>query len=1061
MEFIESKIIEILQQLPSEAPNLDYKEMPYHKSHDLDFIKDVIAMLNAEAAMNEDKFIIVGVDNSKNLKGIEARLWRDDNEWQNLIKKITPRPIDVRTGTVEFDNKLFGYIYISPLNDEWVYEAGETILPKDGQLVKKSNTLFEGQAMTRIGSTNEVLHSKGRQRLLDKKIQSFQVQPPMIKSGFDESLLGALALIGAWNENYSSDIEAIEKITGETYKAIVEKLRSYYSSEQDIFIFSNGIWRIKNHCEVLLQEADKIYDNHIVVLFQIIRECFFEIDYKYNLPEDKRVMSAIYEKEETMNYSRAINKGIAETLAIIGNNQEVFINCSSNKILTDIYLFERDFFKAEDWKIFATEADNMQFLGEAYPDVFLDEIIRLTSEQDNAFLDYLNGREDGIFTTQYGYQLSWVLANIAKIEKYFSRAVNALFQLAQINELFVDTIVGIVLPWYPQTHASIAVRIGIFNGLAKEDNKLTWKILMKLMPGVTTTGSPIIKPEYLRIEELPEKISQKDYVDATVGYINLAIEMIDTDVQQMCDLISVIDDVDMDLQEKITYKIKAASKILSQTDKEELWNKVQDFLVMHRKFSDSNWALPEERLVPLEHLVSDILSDSKHAYEIRMFRKEQFSLYENRDNFRNEEKKFRVKQIGILKNIYAQNGINGILEFSEEVENKYLLGSCISTFISDIDISNIISKSKHIEKDSLIRGIFTNLNYTRCLAIIKNKSDDIQARILTFVPITEEVVIKVQELNEAAQCLYWSLNSVRGFIIDRVELCENIVKNFNRVGRTDNSILILYNCILNEHMDVVPDLVIDTLNQHVEVNIQGAESLQEFYVQNLIKWLQEHDADKNRMVIIEWEYLVCLNESDGYAPIYLWNELSTNPDYYIGIMKWISGKENDFKGTEEEKNRIITQCYRLMFSWKKTPGMCMDGSFNDEILERWMEVVVKKSKAIGIQNIAMNYFGKAAFHAPKDKDGFFIERNVAKYLQNDKDGHALSGYFNESINSRGIHAVDKTGEAEFAIEAVYLQKVIAAEEAGLFRFAATLRKIAKSYHEDGERNKEGTYWNEE
>lgn len=42
-----------------------------------------------------------------------------------------------------------------------------------------------------------------------------------------------------------------------------------------------------------------------------------------------------------------------------------------------------------------------------------------------------------------------------------------------------------------------------------------------------------------------------------------------------------------------------------------------------------------------------------------------------------------------------------------------------------------------------------------------------------------------------------------------------------------------------------------------------------------------------------------------------------------------------------------------------------------------------------------------------------------------------------------------------------MQKVIAAEEAGVFRFAATIRKIAKSYHEDGERNKEGTYWNEE
>ena len=84
----EAKIIEILQKLPSEGPNLDYKEMPYKQHDKLAFIKDVIAMLNAEAAMDKDKFIIFGVeDKSRQLKGIEEESWRDDNEWQNLLLK--------------------------------------------------------------------------------------------------------------------------------------------------------------------------------------------------------------------------------------------------------------------------------------------------------------------------------------------------------------------------------------------------------------------------------------------------------------------------------------------------------------------------------------------------------------------------------------------------------------------------------------------------------------------------------------------------------------------------------------------------------------------------------------------------------------------------------------------------------------------------------------------------------------------------------------------------------------------------------------------------------------
>ena len=100
------------------------------------------------------------------------------------------------------------------------------------------------------------------------------------------------------------------------------------------------------------------------------------------------------------------------------------------------------------------------------------------------------------------------------------------------------------------------------------------------------------------------------------------------------------------------------------------------------------------------------------------------------------------------------------------------------------------------------------------------------------------------------------------------------------------------------------------------------------------------------------------------------------------------------------------------------------------------------------------YFGKAAFYAPADEDGFFIDLEVAKYLQDDKEGSMLSGYHSEAINSRGVHTIDPTGEAEFKIEEQYMIKARAADEKGLIRFAGTLREIAESYHEEGIRNKE-------
>ena len=157
---------------------------------------------------------------------------------------------------------------------------------------------------------------------------------------------------------------------------------------------------------------------------------------------------------------------------------------------------------------------------------------------------------------------------------------------------------------------------------------------------------------------------------------------------------------------------------------------------------------------------------------------------------------------------------------------------------------------------------------------------------------------------------------------------------------------------------------------------------------------------------------------------------------------------------EEYTQKFKSNCYGLMYSWKRVPGLDINGKINKEILNRWFSYVKEKSVEFEITGLTMNYFGKAAFHSPADADGFFIDRDVAKYLQLDVDGTILSGYHSEAINSRGVYCVDYTGETEFKIEESYIVKAKAADENGMFRLAETLRNIAASYHEEGLRNKE-------
>ncbi len=1053
MNFTESKIIEILQLLPNEGPGLDYKQIPYVNGKESDMIKDLIAMLNAESVAYEDKYIIFGVDDSRNLKGIPEGLWRDDNQWQNIISKIIPRPIDIRTGSVDYLGKKFGYFYISSKNDEWIYEAKETIIPKVEKTTER-NILIRGQAFTRRGSTNDILYSNDRQRILNKKLQSFS-NSIEIDSKNSDKLLVLLALIGRWDEKYVKDVEALQLLLDLNKIELNNKLRGLLNNSSDVVFYTNGIWNIKNREELLVSGASYIFDDHIEKFFGLLRECFWIKDKRYDFEPEKRVSFLALNNQNKGSFSKKFKNSIAEALAILGNNKDVFINCHNNKIDNEIYKFEHDFFNKADWKMFATQADCFQFLGEACPNVFLDEIIKLSNEKDNEFIKYLSEKEVSIFTVEYGYQLKSILPILAKFEEYFSRAMLAMFRLAKIQPVFLDVLVGVVLPWYPQTHAELSSRVGVFKGFIMENDELAWNALMKLLPGVTTTGNPIENPKYLKIKKLPEIISKKEYDQAKNEYINLALTLLDSDVNRIKQIIKVIGNVSIDIQKKIIDEIKTQINALKPKDREKIWYDIQDFLDYHRKFSEATWALSENRLCELDDLAEYVLPDSEHAYIVRLFKNDQIALFEDTNDFSNEEKKLKEKQVKELKKLYEDGHIEPIVLLSSEVENKEVLGRCISEFISDEDIKYIINVSQSIEGDTLLDGLVNKMDFERLKKLLYDFSDEIKAEIIAKLPLVDLCVEYILDMESEFREVYWETTKVWGFSSISISNLIEAVDNLNDVKRTDKSICLLFYAVCDNKYEFDSDVIIDTLN--LNVKYAKDNTIDGYYIQNLIKWLQEKDIEKEKMIEIEWKYLEFLREEEGYSPVYIWNEMSTNPNLFIKVIKVIYGKNKEDIGLDDEKSKIIGHYYRLLHGWKTVPGLQRNGSIDYDILKNWMDIVIVESAKFDVKGVALEHFGKVAFYTPKDKDGFFIDKEIVKYLQNDGEGHALVGYQIEAINSRGTHMIDRTGEAEFAIEKEYINKATEAEKNGFIQFSTTLREIAKSYHDEGERNRSLDY----
>jgi len=1046
MESVDSIVLDVLEKLPSEAPNLDYKEMPYNLKK-LDVIKDVIAMLNAESAMADEKLIVFGVSDNKERKGIDKSLWHDDNEFQNCFDKIEPRPIDIRTGTVIYENKVFGYIYISPLNNEWIYEVGERItLPKIPESEKV--VFYSGQAFTRQGSKNVILFSKNRQRILEKKLQFNSSNTNIIFKTDDDGFLAKFALLGECNENCAGDISALTLMTGVSKTVAIETLRKMHRENPTEILYNAGLWRMAHHFEMLTENADLLYDNHIDSFIRIAGKAFRERDAKYDLPSNKRYASEILNMGKRREYSTALCKGLAESMAILGNNADLFCNVTYNKIINELCSFERGFFSTNDWRAYASTAEWIPLFGEACPQLFLSEIERLARSNDSAFSQFLSEREQGIVEIGYGHQLSWVIANIAKDENYFSKAVSVLLQLARIKETFLDTIVGIVVPWFPQTNAPLSVRVGVFRGLIIEEDNLTWTVLMKLMPGVTTTSSPVIKPLFLKVPEPPESVTQKEYYEASLEYIGIALEMLNANVSRICDIIPVMDDVSVEIQEQILAKIQDACQALEIHEKEIVWNKLKDFTLRHRKFRDAKWSLDEERLYAVDKMADYILPDAEHAILLRLFRKDQHFLFEHTGQYLEEQNRIRNLQIHYLENVFREDGIDYLISLVKDIENSWVFGNCLSEILVDSDLLIVINSFIDSNED-LINGIVRGLKFDRVNHIALSCSDEIKVALYSKCYLSKDCFNMVSQLSEEMQRSFWQRTDVNGVEMSDIDFVCNVVRCLNDVDRTGKSITVLYSAIKGELLELPTKVVVDTLDK--DLKVVDSNTLDEYYLQNLIQWLQEKKVSKESLLAIEWKYLVVLDEMEGYPPKTLWNELAINPEFFMDILCIVGGKEE--RDNDSETNELkVGHCYKLLFDWKKTPGTTEKGDFDEDILDKWISYVSEKSKELEIESLAFCYFGQTAFHAPKDSDGFFINHKVAGYLQDDKTGHMLSGYRTEAINSRGVYTVDPTGETEFRIEKEYLEKANEADARGFFRLANTLRDIARDYHEEGKRN---------
>ncbi|MCR5322947.1 MAG: hypothetical protein K6E85_06730 [Lachnospiraceae bacterium] len=505
-----------------------------------------------------------------------------------------------------------------------------------------------------------------------------------------------------------------------------------------------------------------------------------------------------------------------------------------------------------------------------------------------------------------------------------------------------------------------------------------------------------------------------------------------------------------EITEDIYNRIKESVKSYTQNEVYFIWNEAWLLLIRQKKHCDADWAMKGERLSQLERFAKDI--KPCEAEQRQLFSKNQYELYYLFENEQVAEHELTIRQQEYIRTLYMEKRFAGILSFAASTTGPILVGAALAHVeLADeefIDIAEKLESANEVER-AISEGFFKTFCVCNDEAIRRTELIEnylLRSNVLALFKLTAETIHVINGFSKNAKRIFWKNVNVYTADNSVVPLLSFIISNLTAVKRFDEALFILSRNELQVKDRKLPEVVYKMLKAYSECDNTITET---YYLQRVITWFQRI-ASREKVLEIEWKYLNIMEEEQNCKPIAIFDEMSNNPRAFIDVLRCAYNR-SDFHGEESEAgSRIAEHCFSLLWKWKQVPGSKSDGSFSIEAFFSWIAEVITFLEENGMQDIGMECIGETLFHAPADTD-FFLNKDIAMFLQKDKEGRYRRGYEIEALNSVETHEINRENLLEYKLEKEYLSKADQAAEQGYFRLSETLRSIATELHTRGDR----------
>lgn len=887
-------------------------------------------------------------------------------------------------------------------------------------------------------------------------------------------------LIGSWNENKDADKQAVSLIVKKDYSAWISKMRKIIQLPNSPLQLKNGIWFIKDRLQLFHQVKNMIFDEDLDALKSMAAVVLKEKDPQFELESDQRYAAQIYGK--VTEHSSNIRAGIVEGLAIIGSHAEEITYCSKYKPANTIYSLLDDVFKDTDWQIWAGLNQQLPLLFESSPKKMLENIEYELSKKNNVFCELFKQEGTGILGgCCYMTGVLWGLERLAWHPEFLSRVTLILGELASIDpgenwgNRPANSLSDIFLPWHPQTIATVQQRITAINALNTEFPDITWNLLIALLPMQHQTTGGTAKPVYRNY--IPQgwkvKVLQKDYAQQVLFYSNLLVDNANCDINKIKELLKYINTLPLESLNKY-WDILDSEFVLTieENERTSLWEELKSLIARHKHFCNADWAMRGEKLDRLEEIANKLAPENLIDKYARLFEHSVFEEFEepyeeNKSfDYKATEKKVEAVRLEALKNILAEydfeTAINKLLN---KVQDSYILGGVLGKIENSFSDKYILpeflnDKTFKIRQftSSYVSGKFSvyGWQWVDNISFAEWSNEEIST-FYTYLPFDIETWNRVSSVSKTVEDLYWETVDIHPFIDKGISM---VIDKMIEYKRPTDLISVLYSALYTKKK-FESNKIICALNMYLE-NTQEQHSCDYYQITRLIKELQsDSSVSEDELLSIEIKYFRLLNNENGVTPVTVNRKLCTDAEFFCECIQLVykSDKEDEQKKTLSKQDEAAAKlAWEILHQWKIPPGTNSDGEFDEQAFENWYQKAVAICTESGHLNACLTKIGHVLFYTPMDKNGFFINKTVAKKLNKKENKLLRSGYSSECFNSRGVHTVDPSAKPEKELAQKYREQAQSAESEGFVRLSEVMKELAESYEEEAKRILENPYY---